>query len=222
MKLKNNIQISFKQLKADKTNSFISIAGLVLGLGIVAVVVVFVLNELSYNHSFDNKNRIYRVLNDNENDNHTWAATPFMIGETAKNSFAEVENFVHQYNIGNIEVQKNTEFIPETEMMCTESRFFGAFGVKILQGNLTHFDDANGMISLSSKLAKKYFGHENPIGQQLIIRYIGKDFPMEVVAVYADIPNNSTIKATLIANINFGLIHLADNLISTDSKPTVD
>ena len=220
MTLKNNLLVSYRHLKADKTNTFISVTGLILGLGIVAVVLVFVLNEFGYDSSFANSNRIYRVLNYNEADNHTWANTPFVIGEESKNKFAEVENFVHQYNIGNIEVKKNDECIAEPDMMCAESSFFEIFGVEILQGSLSDLDETSGKILLSKSLSEKYFGNENPVGQQFDIRYNGKEFPMEVVAVYKDIPQSSSIKASLVAGIDFGLKHLSDNLSTNGEVPS--
>ncbi len=219
MNFRNSLQISLRRLKADKTNTLISLTGLILGLGIVAVVLVFGLNELSYNSSFSNRDRIYRVLNYNNNDANTWANTPFVIGEEAQNNFAEVESFVHQYNIANLEIKNNNEYIPEPDMICTESNFFDMFGVKILQGSLTDFDKTKGKIVLSKKLSQKYFGAENPVGKQLNVRYKGQEFPMQVAAVFNDIPQNSTIKASLIASIDFGMEHLQANIQSTGISP---
>ena len=219
MSFKNNLQVSCRHLKADKTNTLISISGLILGLGIVTVVLVFVLNEFGYNSSFANNNRIYRVLNYNELDNHSWANTPFVIAEEAKSKFAEIESFAHQYNMGNIEVKRNTEYIREPDVMCTESDFFSIFGIDILNGSLNNFDHSEELILLSENLANKYFGAENPVGQRLEIRYLGKEFPMEVAGVYRDIPQNSSIKATLIANIDFALQHLEDNIQTNAKKP---
>ena len=219
MNFKSNLQIGFRHLKADKTNTLISLTGLILGLGIVAVVLVFVLNELSYDRSFANKERIYRILNYSENDNNTWANTPFVIGEEAKNKFAEVENFIHQYNIGNLEIKKNDEYISEPDMICTESDFFSMFGIGILEGHLTDFDETEGRILLSKKLSEKYFGADDPVGKQLIVRYKGKEFPMQVAAVYKDLPQNSSIKASLIASIDFGMKHLEANIQSNGPRP---
>jgi len=219
MNLKNNFWVSYRHLKADITNTFISVTGLVLGLGIVAVVLVFVLNEFGYDRSFANSDRIYRVLNYNEADNHTWANTPFVIGEEAKNKFAEVQSIVHQYNIGNIEVQKNQEYISEQDMICTESDFFSVFGVRILQGSLNDFDKTESKILLSESLATKYFGTEDAVGKPFHIRYLGKEFPMEVAAVYRDIPQNSTIKASLIGSMDFAMQHLGDNIQTNADVP---
>ena len=214
MKLSNNLKTGIRRLKADKINTTISISGLILGLGIVAVVLVYILNELSYNSSFANNERIYRVINFNENDNHIWASTPFVIAEMSKNRFAEVEDFTHQYNIGNIEVEKNNTFMPEPEMMCVESNFFKIFGVQVLKGSLTDFDETGNKILLSEKMAEKYFGTGNAIGQLLKIRYKGQESEMEVAAIYKDFPQNTSIKASLIGSIDFGLKHLADNITS--------
>jgi len=222
MNIKNNLLVSIRHLKADKTNSIISISGLILGLGIVAVVLVFVLNELSYNSSFANRKQIYRVLNHNADDNNTWANTPFIIGETTANQLAGVEQFAHQYNIGNMEVKKGNEFIPEKEMLCTESSFFKLFGIEILEGSLDDFDRTNGKILLCKTLAKKYFNNDNPVGQMLTLRYSGKEYPMEVAAVFNDFPKNTTIKASMIAGNNFGFEHLINNAVSTGEKPGIE
>jgi putative ABC transport system permease protein len=220
--IRNNFLISIRHLKADKTNSIISISGLILGLGIVAVVLVFVLNELGYNNTFANRKQIYRVLNHNADDNNTWANTPFIIGETTANQFAEVELFAHQYNISNMEVKKGNEFVPEKEMLCTESSFFSLFGIEIIKGSLVDFEHTSSKILLSKTLAEKYFNQENPIGQVLTLRYSGKEFPMEVTAVYKDFPKNSTLQASLIAGTHFGFEHLVSNMVSTGKKPNVD
>ena len=37
MSIKNNLLVSFRHLKADKTNTLINLTGLIFGLGIVAV-----------------------------------------------------------------------------------------------------------------------------------------------------------------------------------------
>jgi putative ABC transport system permease protein len=220
MNLKNNFLLSIRHLKADKTNTLINIAGLVLGLSIVTVVIVFILNELGYNSSFRQRDNIYRVLNYNSSDLTTWAETPFIIGEMLPDRFAEVDKCAHIYNSGNIEIKKENDFIHEKNMFCTESSFFDIFGVKLLQGSLEGFDKTDNKVLISRELSKKYFGIDSPVGRLLTLRCMGIEFPMEVAAVYEDFPENTTLKASLIAGIDFGFRHLSLNLISTaDEKP---
>ena len=221
MNTKNNLLVSFRHLKTDKTNTLINLTGLILGLGILSVILVFVLNELSYNRSFANRDRIYRIINQNEADNNKWANTPIVISETAIEQFAEVEAIARQYNIADLEVKKGGEYISDKDMLCTESAFLDVFGVKLVQGSISGFDQSKEKIMLSQSTARKYFGTENPVGKILSIRKTGYVTPLEVVAVFEDIPRNSTIQASFIASTEFGLEKLTQNLISTGQAPSV-
>jgi len=44
MYIKNNLLLSIRHLRADKTNTSINLAGLILGLAIVSVVIVFMMS----------------------------------------------------------------------------------------------------------------------------------------------------------------------------------
>jgi putative ABC transport system permease protein len=221
MSIISNLQASLRHLKADKINTAINLTGLTFGLGIVTIVLVFVLNELGYNQSFENKDRIYRVLNFNKADNNIWANTPVVIGQTAKEQFAEIEANIHQCNISAIEVKKGDEFIEDKNVLCTEAAFLNVFGIKLLQGSTLGFDQSKEKIMLSKSTAEKYFGSENPVGKIIEIRKTGSLTPMEVVAVYNDLPQNSTIEASFIASTEFGLEKLLQNMVSTGTAPTI-
>lgn len=218
----NSLRASIRHLKADKVNTAINLAGLTLGLGIVTIVLVFVLNELGYNQSFANKGRIYRIINNNAADNNQWANTPFVAGTTAAEKFAEVESVVPQCNIWDFEIRKGDEFYGEKNMLCTQSSFFTTFGLKLLQGSLSGFDQDKNKIWLSKQTAGKYFGNQNPVGEMFTIRGKGIENQMEVAGVFEDFPRNSTIKASVIANSSFGMEQLLRNMVSTGQKPTVD
>lgn len=219
MNFKNNLALAFRHLKSDKINSLINLSGLVLSLGIVAVVIVFILNELGYNQSFANSNQIFRVLNYSNSEDKTWGNTPFVLGETLPHNFPEVEECVHQYNISDIEVKSENNFISEDEMLCTNSNFFKVFGVQIMKGGLDDFNQSSGKILISNAIAQKYFKTTNPVGKNMTLRFMGVEYPMEVTAVYNDLPKNVTIKASMIANMDFAMEHLKNNLISTEETP---
>ncbi|MGV8139083.1 MAG: FtsX-like permease family protein [Mangrovibacterium sp.] len=221
MNLNQNFQISFRHLKADKANTLINFTGLVIGLSIVTVILVFVLNELGYNHSFVHRDRIYRIINYSENYNIHWANTPFVTGVAAKDQLAEVEAVVHQFNISDLEVKKGEEFMTDQNMLCTEGSFFDVFGMKLLWGSLSGFDESKNKVLLSRSAAATYFGTENPVGKILAVRQKGVEQNLEVAGVFQDFPQNSTIKATLIGNTDFGLEVLSRTVISTGEAPSI-
>lgn len=217
MNTKRNFLITIRHLKAEKTNSVISILGLVLGLSVAAVVVVFLINELNYNSYFVQRDRIYRVLNYNDADDQIWANTPFVLGTTISNTIPEVEKSTHQYNIYDYEVRKGDEFIGETSMLCTDKSFFDIFNVRLIEGSANDMDENVQGIFMSRSLVGKYFGDESPLGKPLVLRIASEEIPVSVVGVYEDIPQNSTIRATMIANSEFGLRHLARVVISNNT-----
>jgi putative ABC transport system permease protein len=214
MNIKNDILVSLRHIRSDKVNSAINITGIALALGIVAVVLVFVLNELGYNNAYKNKDRIYRVLNHNVVDNSTWANTPYVLGETLKENVAEVENVTHQYNIADYSIEKGNEFIRESAMLCTNASFFDMFGVRLIQGTLENFDRDASLILLSKKMAVKYFNDDNAVGKVLKLRTGSGEFNMTVAAVYEDLKQNSSIRASVITDSDFGMKHLASTVIS--------
>ncbi len=219
MNIKNNFVISIRRLRKDLTNTVISVLGLVLGLGIVSVIIVFVVNELTSDKSFANKDRIYRVINYNEIDNNTWANTPYVLGEVLAGNFDEVEQYAHQYNIREFEIKKNYEFIEETNLICSERSFLDIFSIPLIKGSLENFDHTKNKVFLSHELAKKYFNDADPIGKSITLKIQGEENIMEVSGVYKDLPENSTIKPKVITSIDFGIDHLQKVMVSTGIKP---
>ncbi len=212
----------FRQLKTDKINTAISIFSLVIGLGVIGSATYFATQEISYNSQFSNGDRIYRVLNDNTDDRQTWGNTPFILGETIKENFAEVENIFHLYTISNPVIKLQNEEIKEDKIISTESDFFHILNIKIIEGSLQNFDENDNSIVIDASTARKYFGTtHNIIGQSIYIETGNNKTEMSIVAVYNDIPTNSSFYAPIITNISTGIIHLLSNIISNGVPPDV-
>ena len=60
-----NIRQALRNLRVRKLSTAINIVGLVAGLASVLFVLLFILNEFSYDRSHENSRRIYRVLEKN-------------------------------------------------------------------------------------------------------------------------------------------------------------
>ncbi|MDL2238914.1 ABC transporter permease [Bacteroidales bacterium OttesenSCG-928-L14] len=210
--MRKNILLSIRHLLSNKVNTLINLFGLILGLTVVTIVTVFVINETGYNRSFKNHDRIYRVLN---NDNNSvWAHTPFVLGETLHDNFAEVESYAHQYNIPNFDVHHDENITSENNLLCTESSFFDMFGIKIIEGDLQGFGDVGNKILISQDIASRYFNDINPIGELMTINISGNEYEMEIIAVFNNFKSNVTIKASVIANTDIAFKHLEKNIIT--------
>ena len=65
--LKNYFLITLRHIQKQKSASFINIAGLTLGITCCLYIALFVFDELKFDQFQTNKDRIYRlVLNDNQ------------------------------------------------------------------------------------------------------------------------------------------------------------
>lgn len=219
MNFNRNILISLRRQGADKTNTLISLIGLILAMGIITLVLAYILNELNYNSYYQNSERIYRIINYNKVENKKWATTPFVVGNLAKEKLSGIEAIAHQYNIQDAKFFKQNEFIPEKNMLSTESSFIKMFGLKILQGSLDGFDKSSDKILLSASLAKKYFGNQNAIGKNVKVKIQGKEYNFNLAAIFEDIPKNSSINANSIVNIEMAFEHLKTSMISNGKVP---
>jgi putative ABC transport system permease protein len=59
--LKNYFKTAWRNLKRNKIYSAINISGIAIGLAAAWLIALYVLDELSYDHSFTHAGRIYRV-----------------------------------------------------------------------------------------------------------------------------------------------------------------
>ena len=59
--LKNYLKIAWRNLRKHKFYTFLNIFGLSLGLASCLLITLYVVDELSYDRSFANADRIYRI-----------------------------------------------------------------------------------------------------------------------------------------------------------------
>lgn len=68
---------------------------------------------------------------------------------------------------------------------------------------------------ISKTLAEKYFNSDDAVGKIIKVRASSTVYPLVVGGVYADLPRNSSFRASMIASVDLGLEHLLKTLIST-------
>lgn len=106
--LKNYFKVAFRNLWKNKAFSAINIIGLASGLGICLLILLYVLDELSYDKYNSKAGRIFRVNNEVRfGDNHfDLAVAPAMMGPAMVNEFPQVEQYTRIRWYGNFLVKK--------------------------------------------------------------------------------------------------------------------
>src|ERR1700733_5187046 len=84
--LKTYFKTTFRNLWKNRTYSFLNIAGLAIGIASAALIFLWVEDELTYNHNFDKRDVLYRVMENQENDGKllTSSSTPGPLAQAMK------------------------------------------------------------------------------------------------------------------------------------------
>ena len=82
--------------------------------------------------------------------------------------------------------------------LCVDSLFFSTMGIEVLSGNPVRDLQQPHVIYLSESFAKRLFGGENPIGKTLNYNH---ERDLTVRGTYADLPDNTTVKADAIVSM---------------------
>ncbi len=210
---RNYLKIAFRNVKRHKVYSFINIAGLTIGMTCVILLLLWIQDELSYDKFHEKIDDIYLVSAHikEERDELQVPSVPG-VGPLLKELFPEVEESA-RFLAGN-----RTFVLRFKDRTFSEPRVFPAdpealemFTFPLIEGDpKTVLRDPYSLV-LSEQTAKKYFGTENPIGQVITV---DNQYPMKVMGVMKNIPNNSTFRFDILMPLEFYVkqIHKEDDL----------
>jgi len=87
--LKNYIKIALRNIKKHKAYSFINVFGLALGIAASSLILLWVQDELSYDHYHNNLDKIHKVVLNVEGD--WWTSSNWALSPLLKQQYEEVE-----------------------------------------------------------------------------------------------------------------------------------
>ena len=185
--LQNYFKVALRNLWKNKGFSAINIIGLASGIVICLLILLYVLDELSYDKFNTKANRIFRVNNEVRfGDNHfDLAVAPAMMGPTMVKEFPQVEQYTRIRWYGDFLVRKGSENIKEGKVAYADSTLFDVFTLPMLAGDPeTALKDPHSLV-ITETIAKKYFNSLDVVGQNMIINDTGN---YKITGVIKDIP----------------------------------
>ena len=188
--LRNYLKVAIRNLWKHKSFSAINIIGLAIGLATCLLIMVYVMDELSYDRYNEKADRIYRVDSDVKFGNSALnlAVTSDPMGQLLKKDYPQVETYTRIYTSdGPRLVKKNNENILEMNVANVDSTFFDVFTCNAIYGDIkTALAQPNSVV-ITETTAKKYFGSTDVVGKTIE----SNQNPYKVTAVIKDIPKNS-------------------------------
>jgi putative ABC transport system permease protein len=191
--LKNLFTIAIRNILKDKTYSAINILGLTIGITCSMFLFLYILDELSFDRYHKNAENVYRVVsNIKEPDNaFTWAVAQIPLADELRDNYPEVENAVRFFSMQRNLYSNNDKQFYEEEFFLADSTVFDMFTYEFIKGDPETALDQPFSIVVTEKIAKKYFGDQDPMGQS-IQNQQKEEF--KITGLIKDVPSNSHFK----------------------------
>lgn len=195
--IKSFLLIALRNLWKNKTISIIKIAGLAIGLSAVFLIYLYVSFEYSYDNYHKNGDRIYRVayhVKMPENGDWEIAKTGNNLAPMLQNSFPEIESSSRVSWMGEVNILQKNRNYKEQKFLFADPSVLTMFSFPMKQGDRnTALNDRKSII-ISSRIAKKYFGDENPVG-----KYLDDNMQFRITGVI-NVPDNSHFRFDILAS----------------------
>jgi putative ABC transport system permease protein len=190
---KNSIKIAFRNIKWHKTFSIINITGLVIGITCFILIMLYVEYEMSYDAFHEHSDRIFRVAHQNPGEMYmekdAGATSVAALAPTLMEEFPEVQFATRFKPIDRLLLSWEEESFYETGLFADE-HFFDVFSFQLIRGDKKGILEKPESIVISSRLAEKFFGNEDPIGRMLHCS-LGR---LEIAGIVENVPENSHIQ----------------------------
>jgi ABC-type antimicrobial peptide transport system permease subunit len=187
---KNYFVIAWRNLAKNKGYSTINILGLSAGMAVAILIGIWVFDELSFDKSFVNHEKIAKVQQNVSftAEQTTYDVMPMPLARELRHKYADFEavslsvsrGFVINYNNENLSEQGN----------YVEPEFADIFSLDMIAGSRSGLQAINSVL-ISQTLADKLFSKENAINK--VIKLNDKT-DVKIAGVYKDMPANSSFK----------------------------
>jgi len=191
---KNYLKIAWRNLKKNKGYSAINIGGLALGMAVTLLIGLWVVDELTHNSYFANKEKIAQVYQSQTFNGRTGTgpAIPRPLEKALRDGYGD--NFKHlmmsswtsdlylKYDETNLSRPGNYMQREAPELL----------DLQIVKGEADGLREVNS-IMLSESTADALFSKQDPIGK---VVKVSNQYDLMVTGVYKDIPVNNTFNDT--------------------------
>lgn len=201
----NYLKIAYRNIKRNAVFTSINIFGLAVGLASCILIIMFINHELSYDKYHEKADRIFRVsrawfYQGGETHLHLGhAAPPF--GPLLKSDFeGTIQEAVRLLNT-ELVLKNEDRVFNENHFFFSDPEVFDVFSWKLKAGDKDKALRYPDGLVISERMAKKYFGDEDPMNKTIEAMIGPSRFDLQVMGVMEDMPENSHFKADFLASI---------------------
>jgi putative ABC transport system permease protein len=185
-------KLAIRNAGKNKTIFGIKIISLALSLAFAILLNAYVVNEITFDRFHTRHKNIYRVTSSVTFPDHKthYAVTPLPLGSALTEAIPEVESFSRFMYEERAVFRIGENTFPHEKTLAADTNFLRIFTFEYIQGSREALDGPDKIV-LTENLARKFFGHDDPIGKTI---EFGEDMLLEVTGVIKNVPANSHLQ----------------------------
>ena len=209
--IKNYFKIALRQLQKQKFYAAIKIGGFALSIAACILIGLYIKNEVSYDKSYPDTDRIFRVVENYTHDGKVEKGNdyPAPMGKALKSDFPEIEKVARLmpnslfYGAGSNELKRadQVENTHEEGFCYADPELLDILKTPMVYGDrLKALAEPNTLV-MSKRKADKYFPNQNPVGK---VMYLNNDQskPYRVGGVMENPPVTSHLQFDFYLTLN--------------------
>jgi len=207
---RNYLKIAIRQISKQKMYAAIKIGGLAFSIAACLLIALYIRNEVSYDQSYPNADRIFRVLMYYTDGSFTGKGPewPAPLAKTLKKDFPQIELSGRLMpntlmGAGNAEVRRTdqTENTYEEGITFADQSMLDIFKLPMVYGDRTHALARPHTVVITRRKAEKYFPGQNPVGKTIYFNN-DKTTPFTIGGVIENMPSTSHLQYDFWVTLN--------------------
>ncbi|WP_276481431.1 ABC transporter permease [Paraflavitalea pollutisoli] len=187
--LRNYFKVALRNLFKNRSSSIINISGLAAGMTVAILIGLWIFDELSFNKSFPNHDRLAKVwqfVEFSKGEKIPYDVSPILVADELRNKYPDFEAVSVVSQMQEM-VVANGEDRFNKKGFYVEPAFADMFSLTMLAGSRHALRDMNSVL-LSRSSAESIFGRVEAVGK---VVSLNNQLPVKVAGVYEDFPANT-------------------------------
>jgi putative ABC transport system permease protein len=196
---RNHLKTAFSNIRRNKLFSSINILGLALGITASLLIMMYIVNELSYENFQKNRKNIYRidVVWGNEGNRMKFAGCMPALGPALVAQVPEVLSAVRiKKDYDAVVKNMHNQEMKEGNFFFSDPSVFDVFTINLREGNKTSALTDPYTVVISRKMVAKYFPSSDPLGQTLSYH----NNPLKITGIIDDLPENTHFRCDFLVS----------------------
>lgn len=197
---KNYLRVALRNLVKHRVHSIINVLGLSIGIAISILIMMLVLDEISYDRYHDDWEKIYRVnkLTNFEGQEQMSALTPLALKPAIQNEISQVRASTRILRGSHKLVRYGDLQFSAERFYYTDECFFSIFSIPLIRGDGENALSEPKTVVLTESTARQYFEDRDPLGRVL---KLDNGWSFTVTGICEDVPENAHFHFDYLASL---------------------